>query len=87
LARSSAAWQAEFGWMAHARLAREAGIPDAVADAIGRGEDPPFAAEDEQIVYSVARQLPADGHLSQANVAGHHSGLRSLSNPRRPPAV
>ena len=62
----AARWQAEYEWMAHARLAREAGVPDAVVDAIGRGEEPPFAAEDERIVYAAARQLAADGHLSPA---------------------
>lgn len=61
----AARWQAEFEWAAHARLAREAGIPDAVVDAIGRREDPPLAAEDEQIVYAAARQLADGGHLSE----------------------
>lgn len=62
----AARWQAEFEWMAHARLAREVGIPDAVVDAIGRREDPPLSAEDERIVYSAARQLADGGHLGQA---------------------
>lgn len=62
----AARWQAEYEWMAHARLAREAGVPDAVVNAIGRREDPPFAAEDERIVYSAARQLADGGHLDQA---------------------
>lgn len=61
----AARWQAEFEWVAHARLAREAGIPDTVVDAIGRREDPPLTAEDEQAVYAAARQLADGGHLSQ----------------------
>jgi 4-carboxymuconolactone decarboxylase len=61
-----ARWKAEFEWWAHSRMAREYGVPDAVVEAIGRGEDPPFEAGDERAVYEVARQLGADGHLDQA---------------------
>jgi 4-carboxymuconolactone decarboxylase len=71
----AAGWQAEYEWMAHARLAREAGVSDTVVDAIGRREDPPFTGEDEQIVYSAARQLAADGHLSQAAYDAAHDLL------------
>jgi 4-carboxymuconolactone decarboxylase len=58
-----ARWQAEFEWWAHARMAREHGVPDAVVDAIGRGEDPPFEADDERAVYAVARELGQSGRL------------------------
>jgi 4-carboxymuconolactone decarboxylase len=44
-------------------MAREHGVPGAVVDAIARGEDPPFEADDERVVYTVARQLTADGQL------------------------
>jgi 4-carboxymuconolactone decarboxylase len=60
-----ARWKAEFEWWAHARMAREHGVPDAVVDAIGRGEDPPFDAEDERRIYAVASQLTATGQLDQ----------------------
>ena len=71
----AARWQAEYEWMAHVRLAREAGVPDAVIDAIRRREDPPLTAEDERIVYSAARQLVDDGHLSQAAYDAAHGML------------
>jgi 4-carboxymuconolactone decarboxylase len=58
-----ARWQAEFEWWAHARMAREHGVPDAVVTAIGAGEDPPFEADDERAVYEVARQLAHTGQL------------------------
>jgi 4-carboxymuconolactone decarboxylase len=58
-----ARWKAEFEWWAHARMAREHGVPAGVVDAIARGADPPFEADDERVVYTVARQLTADGHL------------------------
>ena len=61
----AARWKAEFEWWAHARMARRHGVPDAVVDAIGRGEDPPFAADDERAVHAVAWQLTRTGQLSQ----------------------
>ncbi len=60
-----ARWRAEFEWWAHARMAREHGVPEAVVDAIGRGENPPFAADDERAVYAVAYQLSHSGRLDQ----------------------
>jgi 4-carboxymuconolactone decarboxylase len=60
-----AAWKAEFEWWAHSQMARKHGVPDAVVDAIGRGDDPPFEAADERTVYSVARQLAGSGRVDQ----------------------
>jgi 4-carboxymuconolactone decarboxylase len=60
-----ARWKAEFEWFAHSRMAREHGVPDAVVDAIGAGEEPPFEADDERTVYAVARQLTDSGKLDQ----------------------
>jgi 4-carboxymuconolactone decarboxylase len=60
-----ARWKAEFEWFAHSRMAREHGVPDAVIDAIGAGEDPPFEADDERTVHAVARQLTDNGRLDQ----------------------
>ena len=62
-------WKAEFEWWAHARMAREHGVPAAVVDAIGRGEDPPFAAADERVIYALARQLALTGQVSEENYA------------------
>ena len=58
-------WKAEFEWWAHARMARQHGVPDAVVDAIGRGDEPPFAADDERTVHAVARQLTGTGRVDQ----------------------
>ena len=68
-------WKAEFEWWAHARMAREQGVPDAVVDAIGRGDDPPFTTDDERIVYAVARELTLSGQLSQENYTAAHGLL------------
>jgi len=62
-------WQAEFEWLAHARIAREVGVPDDVVDAIGAGREPEFTADDERIVHATARELVSGGHLSSASYA------------------
>ena len=61
-----ARWKAEFEWWAHARMAREHGVPEAVVAAIGRGDEPVFAERDERTVYRVARELADSGQVSQA---------------------
>jgi 4-carboxymuconolactone decarboxylase len=68
-------WKAEFEWWAHARMARAQGVPDEVVDAIGRGDNPPFTADDERIVYVVARELTLSGQLSQESYAAAHDLL------------
>jgi 4-carboxymuconolactone decarboxylase len=68
-------WKAEFEWWAHARMATEHGVARPVVDAIGTGEDPPFARDDERIVYTVARELTADGQLSQESYDRAHDLL------------
>ena len=60
-----ARWQAEFEWWAHAKMARRHGVSDAVIEAIRRGEDHAFEAEDERAVHAVARQLAETGRISQ----------------------
>ena len=70
-----ARWQAEFEWWAHAAMAREHGVADAVVEAIGRGEDPPFEADDERAVYTVARQIAQSGRLDQETYDAAHRFL------------
>jgi 4-carboxymuconolactone decarboxylase len=60
-----ARWKAEFEWWAHARMASRHGVPEAVIDAIGTGTDPPFEAEDERVVYLLARSLATRGVVPQ----------------------
>lgn len=61
----AARWKAEYEWHAHSRTAREQGVAEAVIDAIARGDDPPFTADDERVVHAAARQLTETGRLSQ----------------------
>src|SRR5262245_42431818 len=60
-----AAWRAELWWGERGRRAREHGVSDAVVDAIGRGDEPPFEAEDERVIYQVASELTSTGGLGQ----------------------
>ena len=60
-------WKAEFEWWAHARMAREHGVPHGAVDAIGRGDEPAFEADDERAVYAVASELARTGQVSQAS--------------------
>lgn len=60
-----AKWKAEFEWWAHARMARRHGVTDAVVDAIARGDEPSFAADDERAIYAVASQLVRTGRIDQ----------------------
>jgi 4-carboxymuconolactone decarboxylase len=68
-------WRAEFEWWAHARMAREHGVADAVVDAIGRSEDPPFRADDERIVHTVASQLVSTGRVHDDTYTAAHGLL------------
>ena len=70
-----ARWRAEFEWWAHAPMAREHGVAGAVVDAIGRGEEPPFEADDERAIYAVARQLGDAGRLDQETYDAAHRFL------------
>jgi 4-carboxymuconolactone decarboxylase len=70
-----ARWQAEFEWWAHATMAREHGVPDEVVDAIGRGEDPPFSADDDRAIYTVAAELSRSGRISDDAYAQAHALL------------
>jgi len=55
-------WKAEFEWWAHSRMALHYGVSaDAVA-AIAAGDEPALA-DDEAVVYAVARQLVHTGHV------------------------
>ncbi len=56
-------------------MAREHGVAGAVVDAIGRGEDPPFEADDERAVYTAARQLSHSGRLDQEAYDAAHRYL------------
>lgn len=59
-------WRAEYEWWAHKRFALEAGVPEAILDAIRDGTPPPFRSEAEAVVHAVALALLREGRLSDA---------------------
>jgi len=54
--------QVEFDF--HVPFARNEGLPDAVIDALGKGEAPPFADDVERVVHEANVQLVRTGVLS-----------------------
>jgi 4-carboxymuconolactone decarboxylase len=68
-------WKAEFEWWAHARMARQHGVPDAVVEAIGNGEVPPLESEDDRAVYNLAHQLVRQGRLDPATYSAAQERL------------
>lgn len=62
----AAEWKAEFEWYWHSRAARELGVPGAAIDAIGLGKTPSFEADNDRVVYAVARQLAEEGRIDDS---------------------
>lgn len=59
-----ARWKAEFEWWAHARMALDAGVPEAVVEAIAVGDVPELTEADARAVYAVAKELAETGRLA-----------------------
>lgn len=62
-------WTAQFEFWAHARLAQEAGLPDAVIEAIRTGEAPTLERKDLQVCYDVVTEHFRTNRLSDATYA------------------
>ena len=56
-------WRSNFEWFIHSELARNAGIQDAVIEAIAADQEPAFANVDEEIVYSFSLELITNGRV------------------------
>ena len=59
-------WTAQYEWHAHRRLAVEAGLDPAIADAIAQGRKPAGMPADEQLVYDVSTELHGTGGITDA---------------------
>ncbi len=62
-------WTAQFEFWAHARLARDAGLPEAVIEAIRTGEVPVLERDDLQVCYDIVTEHFATNRLSDATYA------------------
>jgi 4-carboxymuconolactone decarboxylase len=57
-------WTAQYEFYAHRRLALEAGLSPAIADAIAANQRPASMAKDEETVYDFVSELLATGSVS-----------------------
>ena len=63
------AWDAQFEWFAHHRMAMDAGLDPAVAEAIAEGRRPASMQADEAVVYYFCAELRATRTVSDATLA------------------
>jgi 4-carboxymuconolactone decarboxylase len=66
---TGAHYKAEYEWYAHVRFAHDAGIPEAVTEAIRIGGTPDLPDPEQRIVYTVAVELATSHRLSDATHA------------------
>jgi 4-carboxymuconolactone decarboxylase len=59
-------WTAQYEWVAHHRLALEAGLDPAIGEAIAQGRRPANMSEDEAIVHDFSRELHETHGMSDA---------------------
>ncbi|MEL6225735.1 MAG: carboxymuconolactone decarboxylase family protein [Pseudomonadota bacterium] len=76
------AWRADYEWWAHAKLAADAGVSDAIIEAVRTGAEPDFdgAQENAGIVFRTAKELrrAKSAHVGR-DVCGSRSTPRSQS--------
>ena len=70
-------WSAQYEWFAHHRIALEAGLDPAIADAISRSEKPSLADHTYARVYDFVTELHRDHQVSDATFAAVHEALGS----------
>ena len=59
-------WTSQYEWMAHHRLALEAGLDPAIAEEIAQGRRPAKMSDDEAIVHDFSRELHETHGVSDA---------------------
>jgi 4-carboxymuconolactone decarboxylase len=62
-------WTQNYEWDAHSRIALQAGLPQAVLDALADGRRPDRLADDEDILYSFCTELQRNQSVSDATYA------------------
>jgi 4-carboxymuconolactone decarboxylase len=61
----AARWRAAYEWWAHARIARECGVSDAVIEAIRSRAQPPLTDPGERLVHEYSRALLDEQQVSE----------------------
>lgn len=59
-------WSAQYEWFVHEPAARNAGLDDAIIEAIRHGRAPTFTAANERLVYDLTGELCATRTVSDA---------------------
>jgi len=62
-------WKAQYEWFAHEKQAREAGLPDAVIEAIRTGARPSFSDPAEEEIYDFCCELYETKRVSDGTYA------------------
>ena len=62
-------WTAQYEWYAHARLALEAGLPQAILDDVAAGREPASMDADQRLVWSFCTEMHRDRGVSDATYA------------------
>ncbi len=62
-------WQAQFEWFAHEPMARDAGLPDAVIQAIKTGDQPVFEDDGDETAWRLCTTLHRDKKVDEATYA------------------
>jgi 4-carboxymuconolactone decarboxylase len=60
-------FKAQYEFYAHARLAREAGLSDGIVEAIRTRRTPPFAREEERVVYDFVTEYLETNRVAEPN--------------------
>ncbi|TDV13882.1 carboxymuconolactone decarboxylase family protein [Paraburkholderia caballeronis] len=66
---TAARWHAQAEWSIHYPIAREAGVPEALAEAIRTGREPSFDDADDALIYAFATGLYDTKRVSDATYA------------------
>jgi 4-carboxymuconolactone decarboxylase len=56
-------WSQNYEWGAHRKIAEQAGLPSAVAEAVREGRRPDGLTQDQQIVYDFCTEVHANGQV------------------------
>ena len=72
-------WRSNFEFWAHARMALDAEVDQAVIDAIRDGEEPVFADHDEAAVHVMAKSLLTTGRCSDVEYAAVADSLGDVA--------
>jgi 4-carboxymuconolactone decarboxylase len=60
-------WTAQYEWVAHSRMAREAGVEGAKVEAIAEGKRPQGMSAEETAIYEFASELVRTGEVNDKN--------------------